>query len=159
MSATICGHERVVLTRVLRNRFDATMTRFSSLDEERADDDCHDPAKLAEMLIEEGRRLSVTDVIVRRLDTNDPSGNGTAGIVIVWGRFPERMRIGWADSELPQARALLRKWIQLPDGAREEAERALSGHADPDELLNTIPLREYPTPRQFDADPDREREP
>jgi hypothetical protein len=42
---------------------------------------------------------------------------------------------------------------------RRAQEWALLGHADPNELLNTIPLREYPVPRQFDSDPDREREP
>lgn len=72
----------------------------------------HDPAKLAELLASEARRLGV-------------SGN-------VEHNYGYAFPIKWYKSEhlfvpftMVQARAILLQWLDLPDGAREQAERVL----------------------------------
>jgi hypothetical protein len=89
----------------------------------------HDPAKLAEMLAARGRELglgfwhgpneprepSPTDYVLYAID----------GVIRLYS--PLSPKTWQRQYELFQARAILLQWLQLPDGAREEAEKALRG--------------------------------
>lgn len=150
---TICGHER----ESLRNRLITSQLRDEDLDIDGVlechlniligsvrdpawleayaancvaiDVDIHDSAKLAEMLAHEGRRLGFGGMVV--LPGLSAAPNYPKAVVwlhcdlvaVEIGTFhsgPKRM---------PEARRLLLQWLQLPDGSREEAERALRGEA------------------------------
>ena len=86
----------------------------------------HDPAKLAEMLAERGRELGLpcdTDFPATSCIEEDPT--------LVWRARDVGVVLVRDDSirefAMPQARAILLQWLQLPDCAREEAEKALRG--------------------------------
>jgi hypothetical protein len=140
MTKTICGHER----EALRSRLIASQLRDKGLDIDGAlechlnilidgvsdpstlkhhvancaaiDVDIYDPVKLAEMLAEEGRRWGVAVETLRHISLAE-GGHGL--------RFRVYARL--VRKTMPQTRALLLKWLQLPNGAREEAERTLRG--------------------------------
>lgn len=75
--------------------------------------DLHDPAKLAEMIAEEGRRLAVHMWAVKH-----------EYLPICWGVRGDEYGGFW---RMPQARAILAALLQIHDGAREQAERILRG--------------------------------
>lgn len=172
MTNTICGHDRDVLILALSWARDVWANDDTSLRELatmpwRAKNPARyaviaaiiDPAKLAEMLAARGRELglafwhgpneprepSPTDYVLYVID----------GVIRLYS--PLSPKTWQRHYTIVQARTILLQWLQLPDGAREEAERVLHGnHADPDELINTIPLYERVEPRRFDPDPDRD---
>lgn len=109
-------------------------------------DDVDDPTKLVKMLTEEAKRLGVDDgdrdntsavwfsfawfkdgIEVSKYSwvfpTNEYRVHGICSDTWRWS-FPSIKSIA-----LPQARKLLSKWLQLPDGAREKAEKALRGES------------------------------
>ena len=166
----LCGHDRDVLRWALELWATVTnggMVVYSAgtggakVAKANAFGDANDPAKLAEMLAARGRELglafwhgpneprepSPTDYVLYVID----------GIIRLYSPLsPKAWQRHYA---IAQTRTILLQWLQLPDGAREEAERVLHGnHADPDELINTIPMHERIAPRRFDPDPDRGRE-
>ncbi len=131
----LCGHERSELLCVLR---------WAVLDDERKRtkercecggaccviyNDLIDPAKLAEMLAACGRQLGLgfwhgpnepreplpTDYVLYVLD----------GVIRLYS--PLSPKTWQRQFTMVQARAILLQWLQLPNGAREEAERALRG--------------------------------
>ena len=148
MDKTICGHERDVLIWALTDPDPLNSAErekrvivpiggpidFSqcvATPKQRAAVCVHDPAKLAEMLAARGRELglafwhgpneprepSPTDHVLYVID----------GVIRLYSPLsPKAWQRQYA---LPQARAILLQWLQLPDGAREEAERALRGAA------------------------------
>lgn len=130
MTNTICGHGRDVLIWVLsvhvRERCLMAPCELSETEAQSASDAVHDPAKLAEMLAERGRELGLS------CDTDFPA---TSCIeeepTLVWQACEAGIVLSRGDNirkfTMPQARAILLQWLQLPDGAREEAEKALRG--------------------------------
>ena len=89
--------------------------------------DIHDPAKLAEMLAERGRELGLSIAIYDNHRRFRMSGAPVvyALLVAVDGvSIQDRDKRGW-DLDMPQARAILLQWLQLLDGAHEEALRVL----------------------------------
>lgn len=137
MTNTICGHGRDVLIWVLsvhvRERCLMAPCELSETEAQSASDAVHDPAKLAEMLAERGRELGwntysddVYDMpVFPCIDFTVDEGVIT---IDVW-RSMHDLESGKNEQRLgmPQARAVLLQWLQLPDGAREEAEKALRG--------------------------------
>ena len=77
----------------------------------------HDPAKLAEMLAEEGQRLGLTELECS--ESKQATVCNRLYIVLGWR--------SWMFRSMVEGRAILMQWLQLPDGAREEAEHALRG--------------------------------
>lgn len=144
MDKTICGHERDVLIWALSWARDvwanddtslrelATMswsaknpTRYAVVNA------IIDPAKLAEMLAHEGRRLGLSIAIYdNHLRFRMSGARVVYALLIIAGGFSimDRDKRGW-DFDVPQARHILLQWLQLPDGARKEAERGLRGEA------------------------------
>ena len=133
MDKTICGHERDVLIGALQHQAKTgrplkttklcgcgTCTTHRAVD---------DPAKLAEMLAARGRELglafwhgpneprepSPTDYVLYVID----------GVIRLYS--PLSPKAWQRQYTMAQARAILLQWLQLPDGAREEAERVLRG--------------------------------
>ena len=169
--STICGHDRDVVglgIKILALSDNATAYADQIERDHNASGriksvirDIIDPAKLAEMLAARGRELGLSIAIYDNHRRFRMSGAPVVyALLIVANGFSimDRDRWGW-DFDMPQTRTILLQWLQLPDGAREEAERVLHGnHADPDELINTIPMHERIAPRRFDPDPDRGRE-
>ena len=166
----LCGHDRDVLRWALELWATVTnggMVVYSAgtggakVAKANAFGDANDPAKLAEMLAARGRELGLSIAIYDNHRRFRMSGAPVVyALLIVANGFSimDRDRWGW-DFDMPQARAILLQWLQLPDGAREEALQVFHGnHVDPDELLNTIPMHERVEPRRFDPDPDRGRE-
>jgi hypothetical protein len=144
---TLYGHERETLLWALRA---GEWPAFNWADRGlQAKWDAHeavtDPAKLAELLAEALRERGIVAASLSR--------DGRCIIAFVDTQGNTRRR----EPDLPQARALLLRILTLPDGATaEDATRAISG--DSFEIPPEIPLREHPEPRQFDPDPDRERD-
>ena len=133
MDKMICGHERRVLVWALtdaKRRSAGSVATLKTLrlknNYQQAIVDVNDPAKLAAMMVEEGRRLG--------LDVGAFDAFGGAEMQI-WPRPRDKTICvdGNKDSSrlcvmtMPQARTILLQWLQLPDGAREEAEHALRG--------------------------------
>lgn len=123
MSPTICGHERGILRRALYGwQIAPTTTRhiidgageFSDAERD-ARRDADDPAKLAEMLATRGRELGLY------IDVEARENGVTIRIEDGLPLPPLRFRT------MASARAILLQWLQLPGGAREEAERRLRG--------------------------------
>jgi hypothetical protein len=86
-----------------------------------------DPAKLAEMLAERGREVGLSIAIYDNHRRFRMSGAPVVyALLIVANGFSimDRDRRGW-DFDMPQARAILLQWLQLPDGAQKEALRVL----------------------------------
>lgn len=130
MSDSICGHDRGQLRTVLK---------WAASDDARGkshepcdcggpycviNNDLNDPAKLVEMLVHEGRRLDilVPDIGHGGLDWRVDAIDGS---VVFDGCV-----IGYDDRFVvtpPRARKLLFAWLQLPDGAHKEAEKAIRG--------------------------------
>ena len=163
----LCGHDRDVLRWALELWATVTnggMVVYSAgtggakVAKANAFGDANDPAKLAEMLAARGRELGLSIAIYDNHRRFRMSGAPVVyALLIVANGFSimDRDRWGW-DFDMPQARAILLQWLQLPDGAREKALQVLRGnHVDPDELINTIPMHERIAPRRFDPDPDR----
>jgi hypothetical protein len=134
---TICGHKRNELLCVLRwavgdDECDQTKVRCECSGPCCVIyNDLIDHAKLAEMLAEEGRRLGLSLAIYDDYWRFRMSGAPVVyALLIIVGGFSimDRDKRGW-DFNMPQARALLLQWFQLPDGAREEAQRALRGES------------------------------
>ena len=167
----LCGHDRDVLRWALELWATVTnggMVVYSAgtggakVAKANAFGDANDPAKLAEMLAARGRELGlvVGSYHASELVIKAPSPLGKTRRNFIWcysGKLGSE--VFDHDLSMPQARAILLQWLQLPDGAREEALQVFHGnHVDPDELLNTIPMHERVEPRRFDPDPDRGRE-
>ncbi len=91
-----------------------------------------DPAKLAELIASEARRCGIESVVVPqmagmvRIENNTlviyPSADN-GGTMNVYPPYAIHGRI----LAMPQARAILLALLQLPDGAREQAERVIRG--------------------------------
>jgi len=137
---TICGHERDVLVWALelRAKTDTGGIMMYSAGTEREKSrrvdayfDVDDPAKLSAMLAERGRELglafwhgpneprepSPTDYVLYVLD----------GVIRLYS--PLGPKAWQRQRTMPQARTILLQWLQLPDGAHEEAEQALRGES------------------------------
>lgn len=143
----ICGHERDVLIWALRHWALSPEHAIKIASEQYPRDetcsavkDTSDPAKLAEMLAHEGRRLGFArrDAKIVNIDAPIPAPMYACvehRLVSIYVLLPRRARWDRHRLEMPQARALLLKWLNLPDGVREEAERVLRGsNADPTKL-------------------------
>jgi len=119
----LCGHERGILRRALQGWQLAPATTQYIIDgggefsaaERDARRDADNPAKLAEMLEAEGKRLGLALTV-------DARDNGVT-ICVKDGLPLPPLRLRPTAS----ARAILLQWLQLPGGAREEAERRLRG--------------------------------
>ena len=127
MSGLICGHEREVLRWAIaqcegRIDCDTLMGRmlityaWATPKQDQALSAVLDPAKLAEMLTERGRELGVRCAF-------EPRWFAPVAVVVRVNEFL------WRPLSMPQARAILRAWLDLGDGAREEAKKALRGGA------------------------------
>lgn len=136
MTNTICGHGRDVLIWVLsvhvRERCLMAPCELSETEAQSASDAVHDPAKLAEMLAARGRELGFFVGIAVDMYCRGPifgARSTSADSIKVWVRpvADDPSRPFDREFTMPQARAILLQWLQLPDGAREEAERALRG--------------------------------
>jgi hypothetical protein len=118
MTNTICGHERSVLIWALGYPYEDTETicsprfRYNGCPKCKALREIADPAKLAAIMAEDGKRLGLSIAIVAY-------GNAKP---LVWELDGDG---GWIS--MAQARAIILDWLQLPDGAREEAETVLRG--------------------------------
>ena len=136
---TLCGHERDALIWALRLAYAMPRSAQASyrppnpmpdeLARIQAVDDIHDPAKLAEMLAARGRELGLSIAIYDNHRRFRMSGAPVVyALLIVASGFSimDRDKRGW-DFDMLQARAILLQWLQLPDCAREEAEKALRG--------------------------------
>jgi hypothetical protein len=167
---TLCGHERGVWLWALRHWASSPEHARRIANETHPRDetcsavkDATDPAKLAEFLAAalRERGLHVYD--------EDPGDSMRLPCVLLLadnGRIWIERFVDWNDCQadphgldldLPQARALLLRILTLPEGATaEDAIRVING--DSFEIPPEIPLREHPEPRQFDPDPDRERD-
>ena len=147
MDKTICGHDRETLRVALARAANADQDPSKAASAlawvmvaERtgyagpdllAFNDVHDPAKLAEMLAERGRQLGLgfwhgpnepreplpTDYVLYVID----------GVIRLYS--PLSLKAWQRQHTMAQARALLLKWLQLPDGAREEAEKVVRGES------------------------------
>lgn len=133
----ICGHERNELLCVLRwavgdDKRDRTKARCECGGPCCVIyNDLIDPAKLSAMLAERGRELglafwhgpneprepSPTDYVLYVLD----------GVIRLYS--PLGPKAWQRQRTMPQARTILLQWLQLPDGAHEEAEQALRGES------------------------------
>lgn len=131
----LCGHERNELLCVLRWAVGDDTRKQTKVHCECGGaccviyNDLIDPAKLAEMLAHEGRRLGLSIAIYdNHLRFRMSGARVVYALLIIAGGFSimDRDKRGW-DFDTPQARHILLQWLQLPDGAREEAERALRG--------------------------------
>ena len=134
MDKTICGHDRDVLIWALEHA-DATGDHHVSGDPMPYAIACGevlDPAKLAEMMAARGRELGFN--IINRLPHDESLP--FADIYAVCECVSIATSILWQECifgdvakklTMPQARAILLQWLQLPDGAREEAEKVLRG--------------------------------
>lgn len=147
---TICGHERDVLIWALRHA-EATGDHHVSGDPMPYAIACGevlDPAKLAEMLAARGRELGFARPDEQDTPPDNQISIGIHGGMIWFGigndrRKPFFMPKAALSFTMPQARALLLQWLQLPDGAREEAERVLRGNHDGfDEFSDPISAQE-----------------
>jgi hypothetical protein len=128
MSALLCGHERGAVNHVLSvSVHGLALAGLEDVPEDAlraAHHACHDPTKLTEMIASEARRCGV--------DAGpccDHGGNhwqfwARGEGIIVDG--PEAHLTMQARS-MPQARIILSALLQLPNGAREQAERVLRG--------------------------------
>ena len=128
MGKTICGHERFNLQWALSAWRDDPESSVACLEPSfnvsghaskllvalRA---VNDPAKLAEMLAEEGQRLGLTELECS--ESKQATVCNRLYIVLGWR--------SWMFRSMVEGRAILMQWLQLPDGAREEAEHALRG--------------------------------
>jgi hypothetical protein len=142
--STICGHDREALRWAIAYARDVWANDDTYLRELQAIDwrakhrvrfdalsAIIDPAKLAAILAERGRELGViigdnydtADLVIKALD---PLGASRRDIVWCYsGKLsPEVFDY---DLSLPQARAILAAWLELEDGDREGAEKALRG--------------------------------
>lgn len=81
----------------------------------------HDPAKLAEMLAEEGRRLSFDVEVCDEFEMF----RGQKWPMLKFDDAEYAIRLVTRD--MTTWRRILLTWLQLPNGAREEAERRLRG--------------------------------
>ena len=136
MDQMICGHERDVLIWALtdaKRRSAGSVATLKGLRQknnyQQAIVDVNDPAKLAEMLAARGREIglafwhgpneprepSPTDYVLYVID----------GVIRLYS--PLSPKTWQRHYTITQARTILLQWLQLPDGAREEAERALRG--------------------------------
>lgn len=112
---SVCGHDRDTLVwacgfvdgptvhhcrKWLRGEYDA------------ARDVC-DPVKLGEMMASEGRRLGIDSLLCTVNDSDT--------LAFAWWGHAGYLRA------TPMARAILAAWLQLPNGAREQAEKVLRG--------------------------------
>lgn len=140
MDQMICGHERDVLIWALEyaryvwsndddslRKLQATNWRAKHPARFDALSAIIDPAKLAEMLAARGREIglafwhgpneprepSPTDYVLYVID----------GVIRLYS--PLSPKTWQRHYTITQARAILLQWLRLPDGAREEAERAL----------------------------------
>ena len=143
---TLCGHERDALIWALTDPDSLNNAEREKLvivpiggpvdfsqcvatPKQRAAVCVHDPAKLAEMLAERGRELGLSIAIYDNHRRFRMSGAPVvyALLVAVDGvSIQDRDKRGW-DLDMPQARAILLQWLQLLDGAHEEALRVLRG--------------------------------
>ena len=87
-----------------------------------------DPAKLAEMLAERGRQLGF-DASEDALGIGNIAFSTEPDMPYIrlfrgYGRLVDNW-YEWRDLDMCQARSLLLKWLHLPDGAREQAEKVL----------------------------------
>lgn len=94
--------------------------------------DLNDPAKLAEMLAARGRELGFAYPDEHDTPPDNQINIGIHGEMIWVGigndkRKPFFMPKTALSFTMPQARAILLQWLQLPDGAHEEALRVLRG--------------------------------
>ena len=147
MDKTICGYERETLRVALARAANADQDPSKAASAlawvmvaERtgyagpdllAFNDVHDPAKLAEMLAHEGRRLGLSIAICdNHLRLRMSGARVVYALLIIAGgvSIMDRDKRGW-DFDVPQARHILLQWLQLPDGARKEAERGLRGES------------------------------
>ena len=122
MSDTICGHERETLQWALayakdERRLDAYLCGPDA-DKPAEYAACRavtDPGKLAASMAREGRRFGIESLVCRKHDDNTIEAGwwGHAGYLL----------------PLPRARSILAAWLDLPDGAREDAERILRGES------------------------------
>lgn len=136
----LCRHERETLRWVLKKSASSWADEYAKLvrlplsdstfePKRNALSAIHDPAKLAEMLAERGRELGLSIAIYDNHRRFRMSGAPVvyALLVAVDGvSIQDRDKRGW-DLDMPQARAILLQWLQLPDGAREEALKVLRG--------------------------------
>lgn len=99
--------------------------------------DIHDPAKLAKLMVSEGRRLGW---IAYGDGTHEPPAPVFPCIDItsydahirvqVWRNCSDMLNDESGDLSMPRARRILAQWLALPDGAREQAERVLRGESN-----------------------------
>lgn len=128
-----CGHERDVLRWALG--WHATHSVSPNDIEwpdwartERALQATADPAKLAEMMAEERRRLGLVDV-----SDSEFAAQGELRVrvfgdeIMMLRRLEGHHKMGGPLCSLSQARAILLVWLDLPDGDTEGALRALEG--------------------------------
>jgi hypothetical protein len=113
VSATICGHDRETLIWALGGEFDPLPSCGCESTLCQAQVATYDPAKLAELIAAELQRCDVHAWVVKH--EYRP---------ICWGVRGDEYGGFW---EMPQARAILVALLPLPDGAREQAERAIRG--------------------------------
>lgn len=88
------------------------------------------PAKLAEMMAEEGRRCGLS--IQSHYDDADYDGESAKDYVLFAGVSSAIMahRFNWEEPQRldhAKVRRILLQWLQLPDDAHNEAERVLRG--------------------------------
>jgi hypothetical protein len=131
----LCGHERNDLLCVLRLAVGDDQRNRTKARCECGGPCCViynnliDPAKLAEMLAERGRELGLSVAIYDNHRRFRMSGALVVyALLIVANGFSimDRDKRGW-DFDMSKARAILMQWLQLPNGARGEAERVLRG--------------------------------
>lgn len=141
MDKTICGHERDVLIWALSLHTVGVDTGIAADVDRRpngisqryyASEAIHDPAKLAEMLAACGRELGFARPDEQDTPPDNQISIGIHGGMIWFGigndkRKPFFMPKTALSFTMPQARDILLQWLQLPDGARGEAERVLRG--------------------------------
>lgn len=138
---TICGHDRDALIWALGEwAGDSVYTRtgpepLSGIltdDESAAIQALTDPAKLAELLAHEGRRLGVEVHLVRGYDSA-PSPEPPKYWAIfatdsfVWIDYRYGSGYDTTQYTMPRARSILAAWLGLEDGDSEGAEQALRG--------------------------------
>lgn len=92
-----------------------------------------DPAKLAEFMASEGRRLGwptldeMPDECARIACMSIVPFGDAAVSIAFWYEGAVADPTWIQNVDLPKARRIFAKWLQLPDGAREQAERVLRG--------------------------------
>ena len=132
MDQMICGHERDVLIWALtdaKRRSAGSVATLKGLrlknNYQQAIVDVNDPAKLAEMLVEVGRRLGfdarccVGFGIPKHRDEMTVIWHDDCQVVEVWCHR-------WHTFTMPTAIDVLAAWIRLPEGFIEEAKQVLA---------------------------------